>query len=146
MCLMLYMATQSEQPLLETPDLGVEAVDERRSAVLQWFTQPAVRLVTAHGTCSCGFPHLLSDERLEWGEWLTPVLAQSDDRDADLRSVRALIELIGPRVEQDECVELYPVSDGAEHLPPKGTIELSLREVSADRFFFTEQFFCRVTR
>jgi hypothetical protein len=145
MCLMLYVGTQTEEPIARTPDLGIEAVEERRAEVRQWFTLPAVRLVLAHGTCSCGFPHLLADERIEYEDWLAPVLAQSDDRDADLRSVRALIRLLDRHLAEAEIVELYPVADGSEGLSPKGTIELSLAALDAETFFFTEQFFYRVT-
>lgn len=145
MCLALYLGTASEQPLLDSADLGVEAVDARRASVWQWFTLPQIRFVRAHGTCGCGFPHLISDTTLEWEEWLAPVLAQSDDREADLRSVRAVIELIGRHVRETGLVELYPVADGSEHLAPKGTIELTLDTLVAERFFFTEQFLHRVS-
>jgi len=62
---------------------------------------------------------------------------QSDDREADLRSVRALIELI--RTADDE-VELYPVADGDQSKPPKGTIEWDRDALDPDRFFFNEGF------
>src|SRR5512142_3268001 len=110
MCMMLYLATASEQPLLASADLGVEEIEPPRTAVREWFSLPVMRAVTAHGTCGCGFPHLLSETTLEWEEWLAPVLAQSDDREADLRSVRALIELIGRHVRETGVVELYPVA------------------------------------
>ena len=145
MCLMLYLATASEQALLSSPDLGVEEIEPRRAAVRQWFSLPQARWVRAHGTCSCGFPHLISDDRLEWEEWLAPVLAQSDDRESDLRSVQALIELIGPQVRETGVVELYPVGDGSEGEAPKGTIELTLDSLVAERFFFNEQFLYRIS-
>lgn len=145
MCLALYVATASELPLVVSPDLGVEEVEPSRAAVKQWFTLPNVRFVRAHGTCGCGFPHFIADEPVAYEEWLAPVLAQSDDRDADLRSVHALLDLLRGRLLDDEAVELYPVADGAEHLAPKGTIELTLGTLVAERFFFTEQFFYRVS-
>ena len=145
MCLMLYVATAFEQPLLALPDLGVEELEPRRASVRQWFTLPEVRFVRAHGTCACGFPHVIADEPMFYQEWLAPVLAQSDDRKADLRSVRALIEMMATQVRDGGSVELYPVGDGSEHLPPKGTVSLTLKDLAPERFFFTEQFFYRVS-
>jgi hypothetical protein len=145
MCLVLYIGTARDQPTFSTPELGVEALEERRARVRQWFSLPCVRLVRAHGTCGCGFPHLLADEPIAYGDWLAPVLAQADDREADLRSVRALMRLLASRVGDAGMVELYPVADGSERLPPKGTVHLSLAALDADTFFFTEQFFYRVS-
>lgn len=42
MCLMLYIATSHEPQRMETPQLRVEDVDPRRTAVRQWFTLPVV--------------------------------------------------------------------------------------------------------
>lgn len=145
MCLALYVATASDLPTIAAPDLGVEQLEPLRGAVKQWFTLPEVRYVRAHGTCGCGFPHFIADEAVSYEEWLAPVLEQADDREADLRSVRELLDLLGRFVRQDGFVELYPVADGSEHLAPKGTIELSLASLVAERFFFTEQFFYRVS-
>jgi len=144
MCLMLYLGTRSDQPTFKTPDLGVEAVEDRAAGLRQWFSQPVVRLVIAHGTCSCGFPHFVAEEPVEYGDWLAPILAQSDDRAADLRSVRALVELIRPHVLDAGFVELYPVSHGSEHEAPKGTLVRSLDWLDPPRFYFTERFLYRV--
>jgi hypothetical protein len=113
--------------------------------VQEWFTLPAVRLVTAHGTCSCGFPHFIADEPVVYEEWLAPVLAQADDREADVRSARALLELVERCVRKDGLVELYPVGDGSDHLAPKGTVQLTVENLVAEQFIFTEQFFYRVS-
>jgi hypothetical protein len=40
---------------------------------------------------------------------------------------------------------LYSVWDGEEGSPPKGVINLGLDALNRERFFFTEQFFYRVT-
>ena len=63
-----------------------------------------------------------------------------DDRPADLRSVRALIDLIRQVVVQSGRVELYPVADGEELQAPKGVIEWQLSALDPERFFFNEGF------
>lgn len=69
-----------------------------------------------------------------------------DRRDANLRSARALLTIIREHVSTFGGVELYPVWDGNEHLPPKGIIEMSVDSLDAETFLFTEQFFYRVVR
>jgi hypothetical protein len=65
---------------------------------------------------------------------------QSDDRDADLRSVRALLALIDRVVAHSEFAELYPVADGDEGNAPKGVIEWQLSALDPERLFFNENF------
>ena len=92
MCLMLYIGTAEEIPLSSSADLNIERVDATRQGVTQWFSQPAVRFVGAHTGCSCGFPSVIAESPIEYYKGMS---LQSDDRTADLRSVRALIELVG---------------------------------------------------
>jgi hypothetical protein len=58
---MLYVATADELPLASSPDLTIEAVDDARRAVTQWFSHPNVRFVGAHTRCSCGFPSVIAE-------------------------------------------------------------------------------------
>jgi hypothetical protein len=137
MCLMLYIGTATELPLTTSADLRVEEVGERRQRVTQWFSQPIVRFVGAHTGCSCGFPSVIAQSVIEYYEGMP---FESDDRTADLRSIRALIHLIGYAAKRSERVELYPVADGDESRPPKGTIDWQLDALDPDRLFFNEQF------
>jgi len=79
----------------------------------------------------------MAESPIEYYEGM-PLL--SDDRVADLRSVRALIELIRQVITPSQHVELYPVGDGDESQAPKGVIEWQLRSLDPERFFFTERF------
>ena len=88
---MLYIGTPTELPLDSSNDLKIERVDEGREGVKRWFTHPAVRFVGAHTGCSCGFPSVIAESPIEYFEGMS---LPSDDREADLRSVRALVELI----------------------------------------------------
>ena len=137
MCLMLYIGTAEELPLTSSADLSVERVDETRQAVKQWFSQPFVRFVGAHTGCSCGFPSVIAESPLEYFEGMA---FQSDDRAADLRSVRALVEWVGQVAIRSDRVELYPVADGAESRQPKGIIDWQLEALDPERLFFNEQF------
>jgi hypothetical protein len=137
MCLMLYIGTAQELPLTSSADLSVGPVDAGRHDVKQWFSQPAVRFVGAHTGCSCGFPPVIAESPIEYFEGMS---LQSDDRAADLRSIRALIELVAQAVRSFGAVELYAVADGEELTPPKGFIEWQLSSLDPERFFFNERF------
>lgn len=137
MCLMLYIGTAEELPLVSSADLKVERVEAARQVVTRWFSHPAVRFVGAHTGCSCGFPSVIAESPVEYYVGMPLV---SDDRVADLRSVRALLALIGRTTASSETVELYPVADGDEPKPPKGVIEWQLSALDPERLFFNERF------
>lgn len=66
MYLTLYMATQRELPVHSSPELSVEEVEPSREAVRQWCSLPVVRFIGAHTGCSCGFPHVVAEEPIEY--------------------------------------------------------------------------------
>src|SRR3954462_14216463 len=111
MCLTLYLGTDGSLPLRAAPDLGVEEVEASREAVRQWFSLPTIRFIGAHTGCSCGFPHVVAEEPIECDDGL---FAPSAERDADLRSVEALLSIVREHVAEFGGVELYPVWDGNE--------------------------------
>jgi hypothetical protein len=88
-------------------------------------------------------PYVVAEEPTEYWDGL---FDSGDGRDAHLRSVRALLTIIREQVTAFGGVELYPVWDGNEHLPPKGIIEVFVHSLDAETFLFTEQFFYRVVR
>lgn len=141
MCLMLYMATQGDVPVRTSPELGVEEVEPSREAVRQWFSLPVVRFIGAHTGCSCGFPHVVAKEPIEYWDGMF----DGQDREADLKSVESLLALVREHVTAAGEVQLYPVWDGEEGKPPKGVINLRMGALNRERFFFNEQFFYRVT-
>jgi hypothetical protein len=143
MCLMLYFATSNDQPLRSSPELSVEHVETTRESVRQWFSLPTVRFIGAHTGCSCGFPSVIAEEPVEYFEGM---FGDDEDREADLRSVQALLAMIREHVVTFGEVQLYPVWDGEEDRSPKGTINVRLDALDPDRFFFNQQFFYRVTR
>ena len=134
---MLYLSAATELPATTRPELRIEPVDERRRVVEQWFASKAVHFVGAHTGCSCGFPSVIAETPIEYYDGME---LESDDRAADLRSVRALLDLIRGLSVGDAPVELYPVADGDEAGPPKGVVTWQLDALDADRFFFTEGF------
>ena len=134
---MLYIGTAEELPLQSSADLRIETVATTRLDVKQWFSSPSVHLVGAHTGCSCGFPSVIAESPVEYYDGMP---LASDDRAADLRSVRALIELLGQVVSHPHAVELYPVADGDEANPPKGVIEWELRSIDPQKLFFNERF------
>ena len=136
MCLMLYIGTVEPLPLVTSPDLRIETVEVNRQSVAQWFVNAGVRFVGAHTGCSCGFPSVIAESPIEYYDGLR---LESDNRAADLRSVRALLELLG-QLSRSQDVELYPIADGDESKPPKGVIEWHMGALDAERLFFNEGF------
>lgn len=137
MCLMLYIGTRESLPERETSDLIVGPVEEARQGVAQWFTQPVIQFVGAYTGCSCGFPSVVAESVSEYydGMWPPP-----DERADDLRSVSALIQLLGAALDGGQPVELYPVWNGDEGEAPKGVVQWSFEQLTPETFFFTERF------
>ena len=135
MCLMLYIGSERALSVAATPDLRLEAVGKDRTSVRQWFSQPSVQFVGAHTGCSCGFPSVIADPALEYYEGMP---LESDQRDADLRSVRQLIALLGQLVTPNTPVELYPIADGDEGAAPRGVVEWRVDQLVPERMFFNE--------
>jgi hypothetical protein len=138
---MLYAGTASTPASTHPADLRLEPVDGHRQVVTQWFSQPVVSFIGAHTGCSCGFPSVLAETPVEYYEGMP---FESDDRAADLRSVRALLELLRQGTAGSHVVELYPVADGEEGVRPRGVVEWQLESLDSERFFFTEGFMHRV--
>jgi hypothetical protein len=145
MCMLLYLATSLDQPLQRSPELSVEEIDLARDTVRQWFSLPIVRFIGAHTGCSCGFPSIGADEPIPYFDGMFED-DEDDDRAADLRSVRSLVDLIRAHVSASGEVQLYPVWEGTEAVAPKGTITLPVDALDPATFFFNEQFLYRVIR
>jgi hypothetical protein len=143
MCLMLYMATASEQPCWSSPDLRVEALEPAREAVRRHFTLPQVRVIGSHSGCGCGFPAVIAEQPIDYFDGM---LDGAPDRAADLLSVRALLDLLRALTARG-AVELYPVGDGEEAAPAKGALEREMADLDATTFFFNERFlYCIVNK
>lgn len=143
MCMMLYLGTRLDVPVRTAADLRIEEVSAAGNPVRQWFSLPHIHFIGAHTGCSCGFPSVTADVPIEF---FAGMFADHTDRAADLRSVRALLELIGEQLSDGDEVELYPVWNGEEGEPPKGTIELATEQLVADQFFLNERFLHRIMR
>lgn len=145
MCLDLFLATTTEIPLDESPDLSVQKVSDSEDAVRRFFSLPHVRSIGAHTGCACGFPHVAAEAPVEWFDGFfdsdTP-----DDRAKNLASIRRLFTLIGDQLAQSGVVELYPVWWSDTEEPSKGTITISFDQLDAERFFFNERFLLRIER
>ena len=96
-----------------------------------------MRFIGAHGGCSCGFPSVIADSPIDDFEGM---LIDSDEREADLRSVDALVELLRRILESSSSIEIYPVWDGDQAEPPKGVIEWQVGALVPERFFVNERF------
>jgi hypothetical protein len=140
---MLYLGTAVDIPLETTADLRIEEVAAPRQAVERWLSLPYVHFIGAHTGCSCGFPSVSADVPIEF---FPGMFDENPDREADLRSVEALLALIRRHMSESNEVQLYAVWAGEEAEPPKGTIELVSHDLLADRFLLNERFLHRITK
>ncbi len=140
MCLTLYVGCREPLPLISTPDLRIEPVEPGCEAVKQWFSQPSVQFVGAHTGCSCGFPYVVAETPIEYWEGMWPDGDDSDNRQANIRSMRALVELLQQIMRRGDSTELYPVWNGNEACAPKGQVAWSIDQIAPETALFTEQF------
>src|SRR5688500_1721859 len=143
MCMMLYLGTRLGVPVKTSADLRIEEVTPAGDSVRQWFSLPHVHFVGAHTGCSCGFPSVTAEVPIGF---FAGMFDDHPDRAADLRSVRALLEVIREQLSEEDEVQLYPVWNGEEGEPPKGTVNLPPEQLVADQFFLNERFLHRITR
>ncbi len=134
---MLYAGTTTDLPLNADADIRVEEIEQHRLAVRRWFSSPFVHFVGAHTGCSCGFPHVIAESPIEYFDGM---FEESEQRTADLGSIRLLIDLVDRSLKGGALVELYAVWDGHEAEQPKGVIQLTLDSLDPDHFFFVERF------
>ena len=125
--------------MFRTPECGGDS--GFACLVTQWFSLPNVRYIGSHSGCSCGFPSIQSESPVEYFEG---IIQETGGRDADLRSIDRLLDLIRPLVMSGGEVQLYPIWDLEEHKPPKGTIEIPLAYLNSETFLLHEQFLHRV--
>ncbi len=136
MCMMLYIGTSAPLPEFADADLRVEPLGPSNVAVRASFTQPSVQYVGAHTGCGCGFPHVLAETPIEYFEGMFG----DEDREADVRSTRRLMELVRSCVDRGETVELYAAWAGDEGRAPKGKVRWGPADLDPERTVFTEGF------
>lgn len=140
---MVYLATAREQPTFDSTDLNIEPVEAERNLVSRLFTLPFIRFVGAHTGCSCGFPSIVAEQPVEYFDG---IFLDGDARASDVRSLRALLEIVKEHAAAAGSAELYPVWQGEETKAPKGTITVAANQLDPERFFFIERFLYRVVR
>ncbi|MEA2338868.1 MAG: hypothetical protein QOE82_2875 [Thermoanaerobaculia bacterium] len=139
---MLYLATEEAEPLASAPELSVNELDPANADVIRsYFSLPHVRHIGAHTGCSCGFPSVESEELIDYFDGM---FDDSEDRTADLESVRALLALIRRHAANGHRVELFPVWFMEEGSASKGTLDVSASSLEAETFFFNRQYLYRI--
>jgi hypothetical protein len=139
---MLYIATARDVALRRTTALSVEEVEPGRRAIQRWFSGRNIRYVGAYTGCGWGFPSVISEQPVEYYEGL---FDDTQDREKDLASVRALFGLIAELLPWNQIVEMLLVWAGDEHKRPVGTIKAQFGELQPEKFFFMEHFLYSIT-
>lgn len=141
---MLYLGSRNELRPVRSEWLSLEPIDASQNEVARHFDAGYhVYFVGAHTGCSCGFPHALAEEVIEYFEGMFES-SDSLDRSNDLQSVRELLAVLDESLRnQPDCV-LVPVWNGDEPLAMKGDVRWHRSALVAERFILTEQFRYRV--
>lgn len=139
MCLMLYIATSVPLHERALPNgFAVQSVpSDRLVGASAAFSLPHVRFVGQPGSCSCGLPHVLCDQVIEYYEGM---FEPGPDRQEEVDLVQDLLVLVREALQSGDVVELLALWSGSEGLPATGRIELRASRIKADEFFFLEQF------
>ena len=138
MCLMLYLGSHKSLPLRGNPSLTLEAIPETAQGVRQQVRTEFVYFIGSHSGCSCGFPHVCSEQAVEYYDGLFD--EESPERALDIASVRELLLVIDEALAgQPDCV-LFPVWTDAAGAAPKGEIRWNRTQLCPERFLLNEQF------
>jgi hypothetical protein len=86
---------------------------------------------------------VIAEEPIEWFEGMFDA---PENRQEEIQAAGELLRLIGFALEASPEVEMYPVWNGVEKEPPKGSIPLILSTQDPARFFLNERFLHRVTK
>lgn len=142
MCLALYIGSTSSFESFSSELLVLQPVDDGMAPVRAWFASPHVAFVGVP-TCNCAFAHVIAEEPIEWFEGM---FEGPENREEQIQAAGELLRLIGSALATSPEVEMYPVWNGDEKEPPKGTISLLHSAQVPARFFLNERFLHRVTK
>jgi hypothetical protein len=134
---MVYIGSDREPPLIERDEISVKTLSPEDSQLLSWIDRSFVRFIGAHTGCSCGFRHIVAQQPVPYFDGMFP---EEDEDPKDRESTAALIVLLKSLLAPGESLTVYPVWFDSKAEPPLGTIHLRADELSAETFFFVEQF------
>lgn len=137
MCLALYLGTNCDLAIKESPFLSIRLISQDASGVLAVLKTRNGYYLGAHTGCSCGFPSVVAEKPIEYYDGM---FEDQDERSSDVASVRELLALLDHILGEDGRCTLYPVWSGNESDNPKGEIALNRGHLSATTFVLTEQF------
>ncbi|HEX5719828.1 MAG TPA: hypothetical protein VF179_26980 [Thermoanaerobaculia bacterium] len=143
MCLQIYLA--ADVPIAANHGAAISAalVDPQVNPVGRWLSSSHVYRLQGRQESGCGFPYVVAEEFIEYFEGM---FEDWGERDEEVENARGLLGLSAISLETAAAVEIYPVWDGDESLPPKGSVEKSLSELVPEQLVLTERFVLRLAR
>lgn len=150
MCMMLYIASNKELPLVkwnEKNHILVEELDEHKTLVKAQFTKPYVYCVGSYQGCGCGFAYgYVNFTELKQIETSLNVLDMAYEEEKKRKSsVSELFEYIKQNLENDCEIELYSCWAGKEDGIPEQNLDINLSGFTlGDSFRFEENQFIKV--
>jgi hypothetical protein len=141
MCLQIYLATDAPIAANHGAAISADLVDPEANPVGRWLSSTHVYRLHGRQECGCGFPYVVAEEFIKYFEGM---FEDWGERDEEVENARGLLGLCAMSLETAASVEIYPVWDGDESLPPKGSVEKSLSELVPEQLVLTERFVLRV--
>jgi hypothetical protein len=141
MCLQIYLATDTPIAANHGTAISAHLVDPQTNPVGRWLSNSHVYRLHGRQECGCGFPYVVAEVFIGYFEG---IFDDWEERDEEVENARGLLGLCAISLETAAAVEIYPVWDGDESLPPKGSVEKSLSELVPEQLVLTERFVLRV--
>jgi hypothetical protein len=141
MCLQIYLATDAPIAANHGVAISADLIDPQTNPVGRWLSSSQVYRLHGRQECGCGFPYVVAEEFIEYFEGM---FEDQEEREEEVENARGLLGLCAIALGTTTSVEIYPVWDGDESFPPKGSVEKSLSELVPEQLVLTERFVLRV--
>lgn len=141
MCLQIYLATDATVAANHGAAISADLVDPEANPVCRWLSESHVYRLHGRQECGCGFPCVVAEAFIEYFEGM---FEHREERDEEVENARGLLDLCAIALGTTAAVEIYPVWNGDESLPPKGSVEKNLSELVPEQLVLTERFVLRV--
>ncbi len=143
MCMMLYIASDKELPLIEWSDksnnpICVTPLHESVKGVINQFTKKYVYYIGSYQGCGCGFQY---DKKTLELDGFPEELANEIINEQSMRegSVKELFDYIKHNIKDAKEIELYSCWAGNEEGIPEQTTDIYLRNFSLGSSFRFEE-------
>ena len=136
---MVYLGCDSPVPTSKGDWITVENLSEEDAFIRQWFSKKHVYFIGAHTGCSCGFPSVSATEPMDYYDGLFDE-EDEEERQKDIRSMSALIDLLRTLTTTNETVEVLPAWYNNLGSAPRGRLRVDVTVLEPGKAFFNQDY------